>query len=350
MSKITSQRVLNIQEQRMKPVTDINNDLIIKYISGEATESEKQQLLFWINANKENEDYFFSIKELYELGEWNKLRKESQTNKEWDKLYNSIHDQKIHSKNKIILTVLKYAAVLLIGIIPTYWLLTQNNKKALQQSDVHQITKVETGKGERTKIILPDGTKVWINACSSLSYNKNYGGRFRIVHLKGEAYFEVAKNAKKPFIVNTMGYNIKAHGTSFDVSAYKEDNNVSAILVEGSISFRNEKSNDQQYIKPGQKIMYSKLRNKVEVENVDTITYTTWRIGEYRFDNLTFGEIAKRLERIYNVNFVFLSGSTKNIPFTGTFFSYEPLDQVLNVIKINTSMKFWREKSTIYIK
>jgi transmembrane sensor len=334
----------------MEPVTDAYNNLVIKYISGEATDEEKQQLLFWIDANKENEDNFFSFKELYELGRWNNLQKEAQTNKEWEKLYATIQNQKVHSKNRIVFNVIKYAAVLLIGIISTYWLLNQNNRNKIQQFDLHQITKIETGKGERTKITLPDGTKVWINACSSLSYNKNYGGQFRIAHLKGEAYFEVAKNATKPFIVNAMGYNIKAHGTSFDVSAYKEDNNVSAILVEGSISFRNDKSNNQQYIKPGQKIMYSKLRNKIEVSNVDTVTYTTWRIGEYRFDNLTFGEIAKRLERIYNVNFVFLSGNTKKIPFTGTFFSYEPLDQVLNVIKVNTSMKFWREKSTIYIK
>ncbi len=327
-------------------------ELIIRYLSGDSSDEDTQRLFFWINSNSENESLFFTIKDLYEASAWQQIKKEANTENEWLKIQKTIQNNYTHKKfnYSILKRVLSYAAIFLFGMFATY-LITQQTKQSflVSSSCKSSLTKVVTGKGERTKIILPDGTKVWVNACSSLSYNGNYGNKYRIVHLDGEAFFEVKKDANKPFIVNSMGFNIKAHGTSFDVSAYKEDKKVSAVLVEGSISFRQNNDDNQQLIKPGQKIAYSQKENTIRVDNVDTDNYTAWRTGEYRFEQLTFEEVAKRMERIYNINFVFKNSEAKKIPFTGTFFSYESLDKILMVININTAIRFVKNKDTVLI-
>jgi len=339
----------------MSNTENIYFELIIKHLSGVATEEELEKLFVWINTSEENEKLFFSLKDLYEVSSWKLIKKEANTSNEWKKLHQEIKKRKAKKNGKslsvtFIKIAMRYAAVFLVGMFFTYlWIGNNKNTSFFTKSATSPLTKVVTGKGERTKVILPDGTVVWVNACSSISYNGNYGNKYRIVHLKGEAFFDVKKDTKRPFIVNSMGFNIKAHGTKFDVSAYKDDNKVSAILVEGSISFRQNNVENQQLIKPGQKIAYSQTENKIRIENVNTDTYTAWRTGEYRFEQLTFEEVAKRMERIYNINFVFKNKETKNIPFTGTFFSYESLDKILNVININTSIRFVKNKDTVFI-
>jgi len=327
-------------------------ELIISYLSGKTTEEDAQRLFFWINSAKENEQLYFTLKDLYEASSWKMIKNEANTNEEWKKLFEKIQQKKqIRRVNySFVKIMMRYAAVFLFGGILTY-LFTLNTPKNIfvSKNESSPLTRIITGKGERTQIVLPDGTKVWVNACSSLSYNSNYGNKYRIVHLKGEAFFEVKKDVQRPFIVNSMGFNIKAHGTSFDVSAYKDDKSVSAVLVEGSISFRQDNTTNQTLIKPGQKIAYSQTENNIRIKNVNTDSYTAWRVGEYRFEQLTFEEVAKRMERIYNINFVFKNQNTKKIPFTGTFFSYESLDKILNVININTSIRFVKDKGTVFI-
>ena len=336
----------------MENTEDLYTGLIIRYLSSNVSDEEIQRLFLWINESKENEQLFFTLKDLFEASSWKTIKNEANTSNGWNKLSGQIQVKKNIKRinTKHVIAFMRYAAIFLLGVFVTYFVSESSNKDIFKtESHESPITRVVTGKGERTKVVLPDGTKVWVNACSSVSYNSNYGGRYRIVHLEGEAFFDVAKDSKKPFIVNSKGFNIKAHGTRFDVSAYNDDDKVAAILEEGSISFRQDNAEKQLLIKPGQKIAYSQKENEIKVDNVNTDTYTAWRTGEYRFEQLTFEEVAKRMSRIYNINFVFKNKETKKIPFTGTFFSYESLDKILKVININTSIRFIKEKDTVYI-
>ncbi|HEY4784807.1 MAG TPA: FecR family protein [Bacteroidales bacterium] len=332
---------------------DLEIEIISRCISGIATEQEKQRVLSWINENKENESVYFKMKDLYEAGSMHKLKKEADTAHEWSKLKARIENSdRIETKRRRtynLAPLLKYAAILLIGAFST--IIAERLFKVYNyQENINSANTILTGKSERSQLILPDGTKVWLNVCSSISYNQSYGSKVREVMLNGEAYFKVTKNPKVPFIVKAGGYNIRALGTAFNVSAYIGDNQVSAVLEEGSISFGKENMPEPQVIKPGQRICYSGLSDKLTIENVDTRLYTAWRDGEYRFEQLEFGQIAKRLGQFYNVTFVFRNEKIRNIPFTGTFKSSESIIQVLNVIQTNTQMKYKFRNDTVFIR
>jgi ferric-dicitrate binding protein FerR (iron transport regulator) len=307
--------------------TDIDIELISRCLSGTASEQDRQLLLGWIHMKRENERIYFTIKDLYDAGSWDMLRNEANTEQEWYLLKDKIKN-KPNVRTQIIRfsyqRLLKYAAILLLGVFSAIVVQKIINSSREQRSMI-AINTIITGKGERTQVILPDGTKVWLNVCSSISYNRQYGIGERHVVLIGEGFFKVTKNPGIPFIVKANGYDVKALGTTFNVSAYMDDYQVSVVLVEGSISFGSEQSDHRDVIKPGQRISYTASLNKVTIENVDANSYTVWRQGEYRFEHLNFEEIARRLGRIYNVTFVFQNQKMKDIPFTGTFERHESI-------------------------
>jgi transmembrane sensor len=334
----------------MENNNDYGIELLTRCLTGNSSESEKHALLTWLNQDKENEVVYFRMKDIYEAGAWDKLLIEADTVKEWDRLYPKIHAHANSSDKKSIphrhwTFLLKYAAILIFGVLLTLIVQKINNLNTPVT-----LTKVFTGKGERTRLVLPDGTRIFLNSCSSLTYAKDFGKKSRQITLSGEAYFEVKKNSKLPFIVDALGNHIKVLGTSFNVSADPEDDDVSAVLVEGSVSFENEKSHTIQIIKPGQKISYHKPNFNITIEDVDTELYTSWTTGEYRFEKESILNIAKQLQRNYNVTFIVKNEKILKIPFTGTFKNYESLDQILKVIKTNTSIKYQIVNDTVFIK
>lgn len=157
--------------------------------------------------------------------------------------------------------------------------------------------------GKTFNIFLSDGTKVFLNAGTTLKYPVNFiKGKNREVFLEGEAYFEVSKDEMHPFIVNANEMNIKVLGTKFNVSSYNDDSEINTVLVEGSVSLSSDsKPNDASLLKPGYKGSLDKSQSKISFKKVDTRIYTEWMHGDVIFRNSTFKEITKKLERNYNV-------------------------------------------------
>lgn len=160
--------------------------------------------------------------------------------------------------------------------------------------------------GKRSQIVLSDGTKVWINSGSRLVYVPVFSGKTREVFLEGEAYFEVAKDPKKPFYVRTDAYTIKVYGTKFDVQAYKADNEYNTILMEGKVSLEINHSgllSKEQFLFPDHKASLSEDKEEIlisEVANIDN--YTAWKDGYLIFKNEAFTELLKRVSHYYNIN------------------------------------------------
>lgn len=323
---------------------NLNTELITKCLSKTATEAEKQELWNWICLSRENEDFYFRMKDLYEAGNWKSLKIEAQTPRSWEQLKDKIQNEQKETAPKYIrlLQVLKYAAVLIIGVVISAMFFQKNTNTDLTNNIV-------TGIGERTQVVLPDGTRIWVNSCSSVSYSYDYGTNSRNVYLKGEAYFQVAKNKELPFIVHSSGMRIQALGTSFNVSAYDNDGELSAVLLEGSISFKQSDGNEE-VLTPGQKLTFSKASQKTAIEQVNAEAYVAWSHGETRFEHLKMEEITKRLQRIYHVTFVLDNEKIKNMHFTGTFRNYESLDQILKVINTNTNLDIKVVRDTVYMK
>lgn len=157
--------------------------------------------------------------------------------------------------------------------------------------------------GKTFVITLSDGTEVSMNAGSSLKYPVQFiKGHNREVVLEGEAFFDVTKDKKHPFIVKTRGVNVKVLGTKFNVSSYKEDADVNTVLVEGSVSLSSKTTpNENAMLVPGEKGTWNTNKKAIAVEKVDTRIYTEWMTGELVFRKAAFRDIIIKLERSYNV-------------------------------------------------
>jgi uncharacterized protein YlzI (FlbEa/FlbD family) len=158
--------------------------------------------------------------------------------------------------------------------------------------------------GKKSKLILSDGTKVWLNAGSRFAFPQKFEGKEREVFLDGEAYLEVAKNHKQPFILSTNSINIEVAGTKFNVSAYGSDDFNEAVLLEGSINIfgKNKLFNDKISMVPNQKATYSKTSSSIVLSQEPTPEiYIAWIEGWYLFSNEDIEEVLKKVERFYNV-------------------------------------------------
>ena len=277
------------------------------------------------------------------------LKDEVDVDREWERLFSSI-EKKTISKMKtrgLLLQYMKYAAAVVLGIgisLSTLYLTNQENLSTVGNY------KLVTSKGEKSYLQLPDGTRVWLNSCTTLEYAENYGHSNRSIYLDGEAYFEVAKNKDLPFVVKANGIDVKAIGTAFNVSAYMEDSQLTTTLFNGKVAVQPTLTKQEVLLEPNQVAVYDKSRNKIEVVPYDKKLFAQWRGGFLSFEMMYLQDITKLLERNYNVVFRYENQGIKKLRFSGSFRNNEDLSEILNVIKTNTGIRYQILKDTIVIK
>lgn len=204
---------------------------------------------------------------------------------------------------------------------------------------------LSTPTGGQYNIVLADGTKVYLNAVSSIKYPTQFNGDKRLVELEGEAYFEVAKNKNKPFIVKSDNQSIEVLGTHFNVHAYANESVVKTTLLEGSVavSFKNQKS----ILKPGQQSNVSDNFAKIKIREVDTDEAIAWKNGRFKFDNADLKTVMRQLERWYGIK-VEYRGDVSDVRFSGGTFMNKNLSEVLKVLELS-NIKFKVEGRTIIV-
>lgn len=275
------------------------------------------------------------------------LKDEVDVDREWERLFSSI-EKKTISKMKtrrLFLQYMKYAAAVVLGIgvsLSTLYLTNQENLSTVGNY------KLVTSKGEKSYLQLPDGTRVWLNSCTTLEYAENYGHSNRSIYLDGEAYFEVAKNKDLPFVVKANGIDVKAIGTAFNVSAYMEDSQLTTTLFNGKVAVQPTLTKQEVLLEPNQVAVYDKSRNKIEVVPYDKKLFAQWRGGFLSFKMMYLQDITKLLERNYNVVFRYENQGIKKLRFSGSFRNNEDLSEILNVIKTNTGIRYqWEYLQTV---
>ncbi len=257
----------------------------------------------------------------------------------------------------------RIAAILIIPIIlyTTYiqfFKVDQNLTEATSQ-----LITVSSQAGTITNMSLPDGSKVCLNAGSSISYPNHFYGSTRNVLLTGEAYFQVVKNKKVPMVVSARNVNLKVYGTSFNVNAFPSEATVRVTLVEGSISLSSPseklKGKDEFFIESGQTVTYFNDSKKLTVQNEDTFFYTAWKDGILVFRNNTFTTVLKQLSSKFNVDIELKDQSLASIPMDATF-REENINEILRLMALGTPFRYYYEsprklsdgtfaKSKIYI-
>lgn len=184
-------------------------------------------------------------------------------------------------------------------------------------------------RGGQFHVVLPDGSKVWLNAASSLKYPTAFTGNERLVELQGQGYFEVAKNAQQPFIVKVDAMTIKVLGTSFDVMAYKDEKAINTTLIEGAV-----KVNDQ-LLKPGQQASLDNSNGHMFVyNNADIQQVTAWKTGFFEFDNAKLADIMRQVSRWYDIDITYNANTAPKL-FGGRISRNLPLSEILHMLEAN---------------
>jgi ferric-dicitrate binding protein FerR (iron transport regulator) len=197
--------------------------------------------------------------------------------------------------------------------------------------------------GGEYELKLVDGTKVILNSNSELKYTDRFVGKQRLVYLKGEAYFDVAKDKEHPFIVKTSSMDVKVFGTQFNVMDYEEEVVSQTTLVEGSVavSVKNESGIVQSaMLKPDMQVEYVRGDVKLQVKNVDASAYVGWIHGKFQFNNEDLGSIMRKLSRWYDVKFFTQNREIQNIKYTGEFKRFDDFATVLNLLEIGSGVEF----------
>ena len=205
---------------------------------------------------------------------------------------------------------------------------------------------LEVPRGGEYTVTLSDGTVVYLNSGSELRYPVAFGAERRDVFLSGEGYFEVAKDAERPFFVNADKLKIRVYGTSFNVSTYNIAN-VETVLVEGKIGIQG--NNAEYTVKPGQLALYNREKGTMEIRDVDVRPYVAWKEHEFMFDNESLEEIMNTLSLWYDVDVFFQTASLKQLHFTGHLGRYEEVSHILDAISGVTQVKFSVKGRTIIV-
>lgn len=199
--------------------------------------------------------------------------------------------------------------------------------------------RIETPRGGQYQISLPDGTKVWLNASSSLKYPLAFSEKERKVELEGEAYFEVAKNRLQPFKVFTKSQTVEVLGTHFNVNSYNDEPSTKTSLIEGSISVMYNLKTAHRILRPGQQSILTD--QNVILKNIDIDEVVAWKNGYFKFNQESLQSILRKISRWYDVDIEYTDeASIEKLSFSGTLSKYSNVSKVLNKLELTNSVRF----------
>lgn len=244
---------------------------------------------------------------------------------QFEQIRKKIRIKSTRKRVKNLISILsKVAAVLFIPLFAATLYLYLN------KTDSDKILTLYTQNGEQTSVILPDGSKAWLNVDTKLSYPVNYGVKSRKIELEGQAYFEVMKNKELPFEVLSGTIVTKALGTKFVVSAYSGASAVKSSLIEGSVEIKCGKVTE--ILTPGQQFFYSREKSEMSIHSFNETDEMAWKNEQLIFRLTPYSQVIKELEKWYNVNFDYNPALFESETFSAKFKRYETLENVLQVM------------------
>ena len=268
----------------------------IRFINNRCTPTERDQWLRYLVDPKNEEE---TTKLLHEY--WSEVSVENlETYPKLKKIYVDIRNRlEIPASLSAKKHILKIAASFSFLIIVFSSIIYLINSSIIENSESDL---VYNPKGEKTKVVLPDGSLVWLNGDSQISYDKEFKeNNRRIVHLEGEAYFDVVESANRPFFVKTNDLLIKVLGTKFNVMSYQDEDKIETVLEYGKVAIQTLEK-DIVYLNPNERATLTKQDKVIRKDTVETIKFTSWKDGYLVFRGDPFSEIILRLERWFDVN------------------------------------------------
>ena len=370
----------------MKEIVGIPDNikcLISGHLSGSLNADELNALKKWVTESPENKKYFNEMRYVW-ISSGNDNRKKGSGRN----ILELLNEIPLSGKKKSLSfnTWLKIAAswtiiITLSGLLGWYLRGDQEQHEAEPSLLQSNTTTVQTKLGSQSMVDLPDGSTVWINAGSKLTYNDSYNEEDREVSLIGEACFDVKTNAEKPFIVKVGDLSVKALGTTFNIKAYPEDQVITTTLVKGKVVIEGTDVNDEKFsitMKPNENITYLtsmksvkeqpeaiinptkhikpekavelKIPEKVIIaDNIKPELYTSWKDESWIIEKQLLGNLIKDLERRYDVEILFGSDNISDYHFSGTI-QRETIEQVMKILQRTIPLHYIINKSTVTIR
>ena len=308
----------------------MNPELLQKYIAGNATEAEKQRVTKWIQENPENMREYMAQRKLHDMALWRTEPVAEENSRE----------RKHFSLRRVCMEAAKIAAVLAIVLLGThYW----TGKHQVPEDKTWQSIYVPAG--QRAELMLADGTKVWLNSRSTLTFPGSFKGNIRNVKLDGEGYFAVTKNVEQPFIVETNKCNVKVLGTEFNVMAYAADSVWETSLLEGAVEILVPGSNNSgMRLEPN--MMASLKGNRLVKGRIKEADYFLWREGLLCFNDISVRDMIEKLKLYYGVDIVVNNTRILKNRYTGKFRTKDGVEHVLKVLRLNNKFTYTKDDET----
>lgn len=311
--------------------------IITKYLLGEANADEMAALNSWREMSSENEAVFQEYREIQTIAAsdkaripdketiWKRLTAQIERNPKEEKTERNLKTTKTYNRPLVVrIASIAAAIALVIGFSLSYF------RPAKVDPSANEIT-VRAPGGQKSEIVLPDGTSIWLNSGSALTYNADYGTGNRTVRLEGEAFFDVTHNDKKIFEVLTGDIRVQVHGTAFGVKAYKEEESVGVSLLRGHVTVHSTSSKRLLAdLKPDQKAVITKNTLTCSIEDCNAETENIWRYGKLKIEGAPISEVIDKISRWYGID-MSVQGNVGNEKYWFTI-KTESLTEMLNLI------------------
>lgn len=321
----------------------MNEERLIDYIKGEITSDiETVEILDWIESSPENQKQYNQLKNIWVVTGLDHPDQVSIPR------FPFPETKWIYIRNNLPGSILKYAAVFILafmlGSLSLYFI---NRSERAELSSLYNT--IDVPYGERSQITLYDGTKVWLNSGTKFRYPVAFSKETRDVFIEGEAYFDVAKDAERPFVVRAGQLKIQVLGTRFNVCAYANDNEVATTLDEGSVNAMNTANSKGVKLNPGEQVILNCKTNELKLQQVKTELFTCWKENLLKYENAPFEEVIKKMERWYDVKIIVDPAINTKERYTMTI-KTESLREMLHLVSRTTKLKFEIKEDTVLIK
>lgn len=318
----------------------MDEQLLIRFLTHNCSPDETRQIADWMVADPANAQWVFEMEEVWALKQEVKFAQKKQIDEAYT-CFTSHLENKIPQKTISFTRFLKYAAViLLVGALFTQLYLLREEEP--------EMNTLEVPKGGHASLTLSDGTKIWLNAQSKLIYPSHFTGKNRHVYLEGEGLFEVVRNEKSPFIVNSPLLNIRVLGTVFNLKAYPEEATV-VTLARGKVEVLIDALEETITLQPNEQVLYSKEKGVELNKDVDVSSLKQWTSGELLFINQPLSNIIKELERQFDVAVVITDSILTKELFTCHTQKGVTIQQILTLFKETQLIEYKVENKQITI-
>lgn len=333
----------------------MNSNTAKNFFNNQATPEETQKVLGWFETAEGNQYLQKRLDVDADLMDRRELR-DVVSELESDKLFDSIKVD-IKRKKKVLYVrkndwlgyVVKAAASILVILTASFFAISQKSYEASQIVEIEPMIFM-TGEEQHREIKLGDGTLVRLNSNSKLTVSNDFMEEKREVTLNGEAYFDVAHDPEKPFIIDANRSKIEVLGTAFNVRSLSGQDNDQVAVLDGKVSFKNASLESVEQIavilSKGQYGYLDNSKGTIEVDEITIDNYLAWKNGELIFEELTLGQVCVQLNRLYDTECTYSNEEVKNLHLTANF-SDESLEKTLSVIALSLKLEYVRENGQV---